>query len=229
MKKAVKVSLILMLSLLVILLIAWTMVNEPLPEGESGPRAEALADRMLLALNDSAYQQLEQISWRYPRGPHEYDWYRQKDTVEVRWEDKRVLFCTSTLDGSAFLGNKALSGSQKEKALYTAWDFFANDSFWLIAPFKVKDPGTERKIVETDRGPALLVTYTSGGVTPGDSYLWILDENARPVAWKLWVQKIPLGGLESSWGNWQQYNGVWLGTSHVIGPVEINLEIQNIK
>jgi hypothetical protein len=73
------------------------------------------------------------------------------------------------------------------------------------------------------------VTYTSGGVTPGDSYLWILDENDRPIAWKFWVQKIPIGGLESSWGDWQQYKGVWLGASHEVGPLEIKLEIQNIK
>ncbi|MFH6982597.1 hypothetical protein [Marinoscillum luteum] len=229
MKKAIKIILIVILSLFIVLIIAWLTANEPLPEGEPGPRAEALADRMLLALNDSAYQNLELISWKYPRGPHKYDWYKQKDTVEVRWDNMRVLLCTTTLDGSAFLDNEALSGSEKEKALYTAWDFFANDSFWLIAPFKVRDPGTERKVVETDRGLALLVTYTSGGVTPGDSYLWILDENDRPIAWKFWVQKIPIGGLETSWGDWQQYKGVWLGTSHEVGPVEIKLEIQNIN
>lgn len=229
MKKIIKIGLFLILGLMVLLLITWMAVNEPLPEGESGPRAEALADRMLLALNDSAYQNLELVSWTYPRGPHSYDWYKEKDTVEVRWDDMRVLLCTSTLDGSAFANDMALSGSEREKALYTAWDFFANDSFWLIAPFKVRDPGTERRVVETERGAALLVTYTSGGVTPGDSYLWILDENDRPVAWKFWVQKIPIGGLETSWGDWRQYQGVWLGTSHEVGPLEIKLEIQSIK
>ncbi len=102
MKRAIKITLITILSLFFVLIIAWLTANEPLPEGEPGPRAEALADRMLLALNDSAYQNLELISWKYPRGPHEYDWYKQKDTVEVRWGNMRVLLCTTTLDGSAF-------------------------------------------------------------------------------------------------------------------------------
>jgi hypothetical protein len=50
--------------------------------------------------------------------------------------------------------------------------------------FKLRDPGTSRSIVMQDEKEALMVTYTSGS-TPGDSYVWILDENIP--AWRMWV------------------------------------------
>jgi hypothetical protein len=59
-----------------------------------------------------------------------------------------------------------LTGSDKTDAIKTANDYFNND-FWLIAPFKLRDPGTSRSIVMQDEKEALMVTYTSGGSTPG--------------------------------------------------------------
>jgi hypothetical protein len=32
---------------------------------------------------------------------------------------------------------------------------------------------------------ALLITYASGS-TPGDSYMWFVDQNYRPKAWRMW-------------------------------------------
>jgi hypothetical protein len=37
----------------------------------------------------------------------------------------------------------------------------------LLIVFKLRDPGTSRSIVMQDEKEALMVTYTSGGSTPG--------------------------------------------------------------
>jgi hypothetical protein len=73
-----------------------------------------------------------------------------------------------------------------------------------------------------------MVTYSSGGVTPGDSYVWILDESGRPTSWKMWVSVLPIGGLESKWSGWTQLStGAWIAQAH---PSKIyTLKITNLK
>ena len=224
MKKFLLIVFAVLLILVSAAIVGVQIVSEPLPEGEKGPKAEQLADRMLEALNDEAYQELDVIKWSFPRG-HHFVWNRKEDSVEVKWSDYEVVFKTKTLDGQAYHQGEKLEDDDKRSAIDDAWTLFANDSFWLVAPFKVRDSGTTRSYVETEDGPGLLVTYSSGGVTPGDSYLWVLDESYRPKYWKMWVSIVPVGGLKFIWEDWEEKEGVWFGTLHQgPGPVEISLK-----
>ncbi len=200
----------------------WYM-NEPLPTGNEGLEAEELADSMLEALNKPAWDSLKVISWSFPRG-HDFVWDKESNEVEVRWDGYKVIVNTQTKEGEVF-ENEKLVNDGKEKLVNSALSYFYNDSFWLIAPYKVKDPGTIRKLVDYEGRDALLVQYTLGGVTPGDSYLWILDEDFRPVAWKMWVSIIPIGGLKFTWEDWKDANGAQISTFH---NGLMNIQITNL-
>ena len=90
------------------------------------------------------------------------------------------------------------------------------------------DKGVERRLVKTEDGTkALLVTHTSGGVTPGDSYLWLLDEAYRPTAFKMWVSIIPIGGVKATWEEYKTIEGVPFATLHQMGP--LSLFIKNLE
>ncbi len=204
--------------------IAYQVLDEDLPEGKEGPEAESLADRMLLAVNKSAFDTLQFISWTYPGG-HNYQWDREAGHVIVAWDDYEVDLDLTTLKGEITENGTTIESDEISRRAY---EFFINDSFWLVAPFKIRDPGTTRKLVRTDNGDALLVTYNEGGVTPGDSYLWILDENGLPKSWKFWVQIIPVGGIEFGWTDWNEYNGAWLASTRV-GPITLDIEIHEVK
>lgn len=227
MKKILIVLLALIFVIITALVIGVKIVSEPLPEGRTGEQAEELADRMLDALNADAYAQLDVIKWSFPRG-HHFVWNKAVDSVEVRWSGYRVKFKTKTLDGEAYENDVKLSDEAKQDALQQAWALFANDSFWLVAPFKVRDPGTSRKYVETEDGPGLLITYSSGGVTPGDSYLWVIGEDGRPKYWKMWVKILPIGGLKFSWQGWEQHKDVWFAPSHQ-GPEPVSVDLKNLE
>ena len=126
------------------------------------------------------------------------------------------------------------SSEPTEKIINKAIKNFNNDSFWVVAPFKLFDSGTKRSIVNFDDGSTgLLITYTSGGSTPGDSYLWKLDQNYRPISYQMWVSIIPIGGLEVTWDDWtKMQSGIYLAKTHkILGILDIpinNLRAYNI-
>jgi hypothetical protein len=178
--------------------------DTPLPtHGRTGTEADELARKMEVAVHKTAWDSTRYVRWQFRTGT-DYLWDKQDQRVAVVWGDTKVILHTPTRQGDAFVGGQLVSDSaEKAKLLKKAWAQFANDSFWLCAPMKAFDPGTTRSVVDMpDGSQGLLVTYRSGGVTPGDSYLWHLDDQYLPIAWQMWVSIIPVGGLTFTWEDW---------------------------
>jgi hypothetical protein len=201
--------------------------NEPLPKGEQGKEADALAIKMLHALNYETYKNTETIAWNF-RNEHFYKWNKQKNIVTVSWENNKVILHTNNPKKTkAFKHGKKVENT---KIIKTATAFFNNDSFWLVAPYKVFDAGSERRIVNYKGKDALLITYTSGGSTPGDSYLWILNENYQPTAFKMWTNIIPIGGLSATWTDWKNTeSGIKLPTKHTLSVFGLEIYMGNVQ
>jgi len=216
-------------TLVVLFAFVYLKYNEPLPQGIQGIEADALATKMLKAVNHEGYKNTRYISWTF-RGGHHYIWDKDQHKVNVSWSDVEVALnlkqpktSTVTIDRKTIMADKA--SAHIEKAL----SYFNNDSFWLVAPHKVFDNGVTRSIVTQENNEkALLVTYTSGGTTPGDSYLWILDENGLPKGYKMWVSIIPVGGLYASWEDWKiTDSGISLPNSHAL--LVLDIPMKNVK
>lgn len=217
MKKVLKYLGLGILGLLLAAVIAGFIAHEPMPsERQAGPAADSLARKMERALNKSAWDQTRFVSWEFLSGTR-YLWDKEKMSVVVEWGARKVLLHTPTKTGIAYLDGQLVNDDNKRQELLDkAWSQFANDSFWLCAPMKAFDPGTRREIATNKAGQeGLLVHYASGGVTPGDSYLWLLDEDGRPLAWQMWTSIIPIGGLQFSWEDWAGGpNQPWIAQQH---------------
>jgi hypothetical protein len=223
MKKIIKISAFIILILISTLLGFLYIVSEPLPEGQQGAKAEALTDKIQAAINQTAWDSTAAVSFSF-RGSHHYLWDKKRNLVQVKWDDKKVQYDTQTLEGTAYENDTQLSDSKKIAAIKKANDYFNNDCFWLIAPFKLRDFGTARSIVMQDGQETLMITYSSGGSTPGDSYVWLLDQNYMPKAWRMWVSIIPVGGIETSWEDWKTFqNDLKIATNHK-GLFDLKLE-----
>ncbi|GAB3339384.1 hypothetical protein GCM10027429_25650 [Marivirga atlantica] len=206
--------------------VTFFVLDKPLPEGEQGPRAEALADRMLEAINDSAWQATGVVSWNY-QDIHDFVWDKDRSFVKVSWEQYDVFVNLSTKQGKAYAKSKLVKDSSATVEFVTkAYNFWANDSFWLNPISKIRDRGTKRSLINLDQPnkTGLLVTYQSGGVTPGDSYLYVVDEeNYRPEAIKMWVSIIPIGGIEFSWEEYvKTETGAIISVYHD-GPIGVKI------
>ncbi|MEM6830546.1 MAG: hypothetical protein AAF551_08505, partial [Bacteroidota bacterium] len=133
-KKILKYLVLIFLIVAVIGFVLFLMIDQPLPIGETGPEAEQLADEMLTALNKEAYDSLEYIEFSF-RNAHHYEWDKAENKVNVKWEDKEIY-----LDLNRSVRSFNLLELQ-------AYKYFINDSFWLVAPFKIRDKDVVRSIV----------------------------------------------------------------------------------
>ena len=189
------------------ILILIFIFDEKIPDLQGVQEGVQLAEKMSKAINKSSFDSLIFISWQY--GSHRYDWNKKEDSVKVIWANFEVNVSTQTLEGIAYHGGVILKGNENTEIVEKAIRYFNNDSFWLVAPYKIYDPGVKLNSVILPEGHGLMVTYTQGGSTPGDTYLWILDENYFPRAWKMWVKMLPVGGVKSKWLGWQKRKGAW--------------------
>ena len=203
--------------------------NEELPTGTQGKQADELAKNMLNALDYEAYKSTDYIEWTF-KNRHHYQWHKKENQCDVFWKNNRVVLDLNNHDLSkAYVDGSILENETANKLKEKALSYFNNDSFWLVAPYKVFDAGTERRLVKLPNNKsALLITYQSGGSTPGDSYLWMLDKNFKPTSFKMWVSILPISGLEASWSNWKTMEtGVQLPTFHKL--LFLGLENDNLK
>lgn len=195
-----------------------------LPAAVEGPAAEALAQRMNAAVRADAWARTGAVRWTTRDGARHL-WDRGRNLERYERGTLRVLVDLGTRRGVAWDGGRALQGDALRAAVDRAWARWANDSFWLNPVPKVFDGGVRRAVARDDDGhDALLVTYTVGGVTPGDRYLWILDERGRPRAWRMWVSILPIPGLEASWESWVTLpTGAVVSTAHRLGGLRITI------
>ena len=230
MKRIWKILKILILSILGLVIVSSTVgyiMSEELPDGKQGQEADNLAQQILEKLNYNAFKKTKRIDWTFA-GTHSYQWHKNEDYVIVTTNSSKVKLNLKDYNSSEITSPENYDEVEKQEIIQSAIKNFNNDSFWLIAPYKLMDEEVERRIVNYKSQDALLVTYTSGGTTPGDSYLWIVDKNYRPKFFKMWVSIIPIGGLSAKWKDWvNTQSGMILSTKKtVLGlPIEItNLE-----
>ncbi len=221
-----------LLSTLTIALIALSLpscksVEKAFPDRNAGEAADTFALKMMQAVNVEAWNNTGAISWTFA-GKNQHLWDRARSLAQVISGDTKVLLDIGKQEGLVWEKGERIEGEKKDKAVKKAWRNWANDSYWLNPVAKLFDEGVKRELVDNEGKECLLVTYTSGGVTPGDSYLWIVNENYRPTAWKMWVEIIPVKGVETGWTNWKELStGAWISATHEASV--FTLEVTEVK
>ncbi|MDT0607678.1 hypothetical protein [Croceitalea rosinachiae] len=90
MKRFLKItSLVLGLGILFFLLFAWVK-SEPLPEGNKGPEADALAQKMLATINMERYKNTRFLEWTFRSGANHFFWDKVLGICKVKWDGYEV-------------------------------------------------------------------------------------------------------------------------------------------
>jgi hypothetical protein len=214
--------LILPIAAAVVIAIVCATVSEPRPVGRAGKEADDLARAMMQRVDVEAWERTKAVTWNFG-GRRTHLWDRERNYDLYRKGEREVLLRIWDKTGIARDNGQSIAGEDAEKALREAWEAWVNDSFWLNAPAKCFDEGTQRSIVRDGGGEHLLVAYTIGGVTPGDAYLWTMADGP-PTSWKMWTQVIPIGGVKVTWERWRQLpTGAWIATLHELATWTLEL------
>ncbi len=98
-----------------------------------------------------------------------------------------VLFNVKTRQGWAYWKGDSLDVTGNAEQMAIAYRRFINDTYWLLAPFKLFDPGVHRAYAPDSSDAAtdaIHLTFDDASMTPGDQYwLFVNKETGRLIRW----------------------------------------------
>jgi hypothetical protein len=196
--------------------VACFVFSHRLPESTPGDAASALATKVEQAVNLKAFYQIPVISFGF-RERNQHLWDKHRGLARVVYGKEKdsyeILFHLSNQKGIAFHKGQRLTGEAEAEALKEGYSRWANDSFWLNPITKLRDKGVTLSTPNEDPS-SLIVAFSSGGVTPGDTYRFYLGEDGKPIAFEMWVSILPIKGARASWKDWQEVSGAWIASNH---------------
>jgi hypothetical protein len=146
-----------------------------------------------------------------------------------------VYFNVNTRDGVAFSNGKAVEGEEKKKLLENAYGRFINDSYWLLAPWKVFDPGVHRDYDGEKTGPegalcdVIRLTFDNVGLTPKDVYwLWITRDGRRMVQWQYVLGGAAEDPTTALWKDWRTFAEIQLSLEKPIVGKPVRILFENV-
>lgn len=123
-------------------------------------------------------------------------WDRQTGRYRVEYpvgEDSMLValfnvqgFDLSAPEGAVFINGTPLDSAATRERLTEAYERHLNDSYWLLAPLKLFDPGVHRALAPDsarDGTEVLALSFEDVGMTPGDHYWMSADSTGRLVRW----------------------------------------------
>jgi len=117
-------------------------------------------------------------------------WDRFENRYRVEWQAGQdstavVLFDTDTRDGKAYVAGAPVPDSVAADLIERGYGAFINDTYWLMAPMKLLDPGVTRAYVPDSSGAdyeVITTTYENVGLTPDDQFWFWMDADTGMLA-----------------------------------------------
>lgn len=158
-------------------------------------------------------------------------WDRYEGRYRVEWESRQgddvvALFNINTRTGHVFLNGEPARDEDEQKYLDQAYARFINDSYWLLMPWKLRDPGVKLEYAGEARlngqtYDLLHVSFKGVGLTPGDHYWAYINRRTRLMdRWAYFLQSYAgAPRLEKAtpweWRRWEEIGGLRLAREKV--------------
>lgn len=184
-------------------------------------RSSAIADSVIQMMGGKQnWDNVHYLRWNF-FGRRTLYWDKWTGNVRIEVPAKKLLILTNinTRQGHAFRDSKELL--QPDSIAYfmdRGFKIWANDSYWLIMPFKLKDPGVnisyKGSANDSEGNPCFVLelTFNNVGVTPENKYRIYVDRKKYLVTQWDYFEKYQdeKPDISSPWGNYQWYGKILL-------------------
>jgi hypothetical protein len=166
------------------------------------------------------------LSWKF-FGRRQHHWDRYTGDIRIESESDGiatvVLMNIHSKQGFAFKDGVMLEGVEAQEMLLDGHQTWVNDSYWMLMPYKLLDPGVtlkyagEKSTAEGNEAWVLDLTFDAGiGYTPQNRYLVYVGKKSGLVEqWDFFAdaaQEEP--DFSAPWKDWKTFGGIMLATNH---------------
>ncbi len=198
---------------------------------ERDPKAASVGKELIAAMGgEAAWEKARSFQFEFvvaregkEAARFRHVWDRYTGDYRLGGTDKtgapyEVFFNVNTKEGQVFVNGRPAEGEARETLLKTAYGRFINDTYWLIAPWKIFDPGVnlaydgEKTCPEGGVCDVLRVSFGENvGLTPKDVYwLWITRDGRRMVQWQYVLGGAQQEPTTAPWKDWKSFAGISL-------------------
>jgi len=209
---------------IVILAIALTSCKSDKKEPEATTADIELYERVAAASGIDGWNDVKQAKFTFNVDRNgetvvsrDWDWRPQSGEVTLTSKNETLTYNRNSLKKTDSLAISADRG-------------FINDVYWLLPQFKlVWDQGTQ--ITYPDSTTQMVrIKYTGNdGYTPGDQYDMDIDNDMMISNWKYYPKGTTQPGMETSFENYKDYNGIKIATDHKIPDGSTNIYFTNVE
>jgi hypothetical protein len=231
-------------ALLAVLVLA--AVPAPAARAESDPAALALADQVVAALGGrEAWEKTRYLAFDFVASRRDtvvsrrsLAWDKATDRIRLSLKDGRgrtfaVWTDLAHRDGTVLVDGAPADSATKRQWLDRAHAVWVNDTYWLLMPFKLRDPGVTLKAAgpdSTGKARVLELSFAGVGLTPGDRYRVHVDDATHLVTgWEMLLEGNQDGRWKpAQWTDWKSVGDVKLAGRRHIPDDQVVLTFENL-
>ena len=148
-----------------------------------------------------------------------------------------VYFNVNTKQGKVYVNGKSAEGEEADKLLKGAYARYINDTYWLLAPWKVFDPGVnltyegEKPCPKGGSCDILKLSFGENvGMTPKDVYwLWVTRDGRKMIQWQYVLKGADEPPTTVEWIDWKTINGMALSMAKPMTGKPTVIRFENVS
>jgi hypothetical protein len=192
----------------------------------SDPEAIAIAQATIETMGGwDGWEEARFLRWNFFGGRHHWwDRYTGRVRIEAYGGEIKRLWLMNVESGKGRYfenGTEVKSEEQLAEALESGRKIWINDSYWLVMPFKILDPGVtlhyggERPLPDGSIADVLELTFADVGVTPENKYeLFVSRSSGLIEQWVFFETVDAEASFARPWLGWKKFGPIMLATGH---------------